>query len=318
MRTWSVLSKEASRFEQATKSTSECLFQTISVCHLRKHRLSNKAAFMISRTLWHYEIQVFKWSFQMFVSGWKNAKFKLKVQHFSINKIMIVTSCFMSSNRDCQNVLNVTQDQASQSDSFRQFEGGVKLGIGSFNLVGFQRGVLPWAPNWRSLTAVNVQSQKSWLNWLPGVFYVLSKLLVTCCVKTLTKFTVSAYFTGLKITGLWVSLWGWGGYPHINTPFCLFFSDKIKSMSSAYWQIRAINRLTQIQCKIHIDWLKSSWFNCLFHYDLTVFSLSLFQMLSLLPQRILRLLEFIGFSGNRVSTSTFKVILQWYCICSTL
>uniref|UniRef100_A0A3Q0RRB6 Tetratricopeptide repeat domain 39B n=1 Tax=Amphilophus citrinellus TaxID=61819 RepID=A0A3Q0RRB6_AMPCI len=37
--------------------------------------------------------------------------------------------------RDCQNVLNVTQDLASQSDSFRQFEGGVKLGIGSFNLM---------------------------------------------------------------------------------------------------------------------------------------------------------------------------------------
>lgn len=41
----------------------------------------------------------------------------------------------MSSNRDCQNVLNVTQDLAGQSDSFRQFEGGVKLGIGSFNLM---------------------------------------------------------------------------------------------------------------------------------------------------------------------------------------
>uniref|UniRef100_A0A669EY00 Tetratricopeptide repeat protein 39B n=1 Tax=Oreochromis niloticus TaxID=8128 RepID=A0A669EY00_ORENI len=37
--------------------------------------------------------------------------------------------------KDCQNVLNVTQDLASQSDSFRQFEGGVKLGIGSFNLM---------------------------------------------------------------------------------------------------------------------------------------------------------------------------------------
>ncbi|KAE8279521.1 Tetratricopeptide repeat protein 39B [Larimichthys crocea] len=37
--------------------------------------------------------------------------------------------------KDCQNVLNVTQDLAGQSDSFRQFEGGVKLGIGSFNLM---------------------------------------------------------------------------------------------------------------------------------------------------------------------------------------
>lgn len=46
----------------------------------------------------------------------------------------------VSSNRDCQNVLNVTQDLAGQSDSFRQFEGGVKLGIGSFNLVGFHQG----------------------------------------------------------------------------------------------------------------------------------------------------------------------------------
>lgn len=43
----------------------------------------------------------------------------------------------MSSVRDCQNVLNVPQDlKTGQSDSFRQFEGGVKLGIGSFNLVG--------------------------------------------------------------------------------------------------------------------------------------------------------------------------------------
>lgn len=41
------------------------------------------------------------------------------------------------SNRDCQNVLNGAQGLAGQSDSFRQFEGGVKLGIGSFNLVGF-------------------------------------------------------------------------------------------------------------------------------------------------------------------------------------
>lgn len=32
-------------------------------------------------------------------------------------------------------MLNATQDVAGQSDSFRQFEGGVKLGIGSFNLV---------------------------------------------------------------------------------------------------------------------------------------------------------------------------------------
>uniref|UniRef100_A0A7N8YJS0 Tetratricopeptide repeat protein 39B n=1 Tax=Mastacembelus armatus TaxID=205130 RepID=A0A7N8YJS0_9TELE len=37
--------------------------------------------------------------------------------------------------KDCQNVLNVTQDLAAQSDSFRQFEGGVRLGIGSFNLM---------------------------------------------------------------------------------------------------------------------------------------------------------------------------------------
>lgn len=34
-------------------------------------------------------------------------------------------------------MLNATQDVAGQSDSFRQFEGGVKLGIGSFNLVSF-------------------------------------------------------------------------------------------------------------------------------------------------------------------------------------
>lgn len=34
-------------------------------------------------------------------------------------------------------MLNGNQGLAGHSDSFRQFEGGVKLGIGSFNLVGF-------------------------------------------------------------------------------------------------------------------------------------------------------------------------------------
>ncbi|XP_068611794.1 tetratricopeptide repeat protein 39B [Brachionichthys hirsutus] len=37
--------------------------------------------------------------------------------------------------KDCQNVLNATQDLTGQLESFRQFEGGVKLGIGSFNLM---------------------------------------------------------------------------------------------------------------------------------------------------------------------------------------
>ncbi|KAJ0006131.1 hypothetical protein NQD34_013404 [Periophthalmus magnuspinnatus] len=37
--------------------------------------------------------------------------------------------------KDCQNVLNSTQDVNGQSDAFRQFEGGVKLGVGSFNLM---------------------------------------------------------------------------------------------------------------------------------------------------------------------------------------
>ncbi|XP_077962086.1 tetratricopeptide repeat protein 39B isoform X2 [Gasterosteus aculeatus] len=37
--------------------------------------------------------------------------------------------------KDCQNLLNVNRDLAGQSDAFRQFEGGVKLGIGSFNLM---------------------------------------------------------------------------------------------------------------------------------------------------------------------------------------
>ncbi|XP_043954365.1 tetratricopeptide repeat protein 39B [Gambusia affinis] len=37
--------------------------------------------------------------------------------------------------KDCQNVLNISQDKAEQFNSFRQFEGGVKLGIGSFNLM---------------------------------------------------------------------------------------------------------------------------------------------------------------------------------------
>nr|XP_019950989.1 PREDICTED: tetratricopeptide repeat protein 39B-like [Paralichthys olivaceus] len=36
---------------------------------------------------------------------------------------------------ECQNMLNISQGLAAQSDSFRQFEGGVKLGIGSFNLM---------------------------------------------------------------------------------------------------------------------------------------------------------------------------------------
>ncbi|XP_064881229.1 tetratricopeptide repeat protein 39B [Oncorhynchus nerka] len=35
--------------------------------------------------------------------------------------------------KECQNILNVTQDHSSES--FRQFEGGVRLGIGSFNLM---------------------------------------------------------------------------------------------------------------------------------------------------------------------------------------
>lgn len=37
--------------------------------------------------------------------------------------------------KECQNVLNASQDVDSQSDAFRQFEGGVKLGVGSFNLM---------------------------------------------------------------------------------------------------------------------------------------------------------------------------------------
>ncbi|XP_048826477.1 LOW QUALITY PROTEIN: tetratricopeptide repeat protein 39B [Brienomyrus brachyistius] len=37
--------------------------------------------------------------------------------------------------KECQHVLNMTQYVASNSDAFHQFEGGVKLGIGSFNLM---------------------------------------------------------------------------------------------------------------------------------------------------------------------------------------
>uniref|UniRef100_A0A3Q3IUB9 Tetratricopeptide repeat protein 39B n=1 Tax=Monopterus albus TaxID=43700 RepID=A0A3Q3IUB9_MONAL len=37
--------------------------------------------------------------------------------------------------KDCQNMLGVAQDLAGQSDLFRQFESGVKLGIGAFNLM---------------------------------------------------------------------------------------------------------------------------------------------------------------------------------------
>lgn len=54
-------------------------------------------------------------------------------------------------------MLNVTEDAAGQSDLFKQFEGGVKLGIGSFNLVGLQRGFVffppPEVPDGRSFTA---------------------------------------------------------------------------------------------------------------------------------------------------------------------
>uniref|UniRef100_A0AAV2KIH0 Tetratricopeptide repeat protein 39B n=1 Tax=Knipowitschia caucasica TaxID=637954 RepID=A0AAV2KIH0_KNICA len=37
--------------------------------------------------------------------------------------------------KDCQNVLNANQEVDGQSNAFRQFEGGVKLGVGSFNLM---------------------------------------------------------------------------------------------------------------------------------------------------------------------------------------
>lgn len=95
MKTWSVSSKEASRFEQATRFTSESLISA-------------------SLTL---KCQVF---FQ-------------HLETFSEDGECVC----VSSIRDCQNVLNGAQGLAGQSDSFRQFEGGVKLGIGSFNLVGF-------------------------------------------------------------------------------------------------------------------------------------------------------------------------------------
>lgn len=37
--------------------------------------------------------------------------------------------------KDCQNVVSSSHDTDGQSDAFRQFEGGVKLGVGSFNLM---------------------------------------------------------------------------------------------------------------------------------------------------------------------------------------
>lgn len=37
--------------------------------------------------------------------------------------------------KDCQSVLNMSQGVGGASEAFRQFEGGVKLGIGSFNLM---------------------------------------------------------------------------------------------------------------------------------------------------------------------------------------
>lgn len=112
---------------------------------------------LIKRTLKRRELRV--WMLILLpnvMSGWKNATFKLKFQPFSVNTMMIypslvVTSCVISSNRDCQNVLSVAQELAGQSESFRQFEGGVKLGVGSFNLVS------------------------------PQVFSVCSKHSVSCC-----------------------------------------------------------------------------------------------------------------------------------------
>lgn len=50
--------------------------------------------------------------------------------------VSVLSSVPLCRVRDCQNVMNAPQDAAAHSDSFRQFEGGVKLGIGSFNLVG--------------------------------------------------------------------------------------------------------------------------------------------------------------------------------------
>lgn len=37
--------------------------------------------------------------------------------------------------KDCQNLLSLAQESGDQSEALRQFEGGVKLGIGSFNLM---------------------------------------------------------------------------------------------------------------------------------------------------------------------------------------
>ncbi|KAJ8383017.1 hypothetical protein SKAU_G00037950 [Synaphobranchus kaupii] len=37
--------------------------------------------------------------------------------------------------KECQHILNLTQDLGSSKETFGQFEGGVKLGIGSFNLM---------------------------------------------------------------------------------------------------------------------------------------------------------------------------------------
>lgn len=150
MRTWSALSKEASKFEQATKSTSKWLIQTsytykiyvyinVHIVHemfasccfqtqnlmLRVLKLPSVAAestVAADQFTWH----CFKY--------WQPGL--LSNPEMSVFKCCLFHIVFMS-DRDCQNVLNVTQDLAGQSDSFRQFEGGVKLGIGSFNLVGF-------------------------------------------------------------------------------------------------------------------------------------------------------------------------------------
>lgn len=70
---------------------------------------------------------------------------KIKINTF-IAIVMIILhitskSCFPSLlsfsciKRECHQVLQMTQGNKSRNETYYQFEGGVKLGIGAFNLV---------------------------------------------------------------------------------------------------------------------------------------------------------------------------------------
>ena len=89
-------------------------------------------------------------------------------------------------------MLNANQDLAAQSDSFRQFEGGVKLGIGSFNLVScFKADALIGSP------PRPTQEEFKWnINCL---------LLIIESVHLVWVDTVTALWTGLGVISISVN-----------------------------------------------------------------------------------------------------------------